>query len=68
VLANQYYTRLKEFVKDELTRINKPNNLKDIIKKAIRINNCFHERSLEKKNHIVSGKNKETSKRNRETL
>jgi hypothetical protein len=39
-----------------------------MIKNTIRINNCFYKKSLEKKGHIVSGRNKETGKRNRETL
>jgi hypothetical protein len=41
--------RLKEFVKDKLTRINRPDNLVDIIKSAIRIKNRFYKRSLGKK-------------------
>jgi hypothetical protein len=49
-LANQYYTSLKEFVKDKLTRINQPITLSEIIKKTIKIDNRFLERSLEKKN------------------
>jgi hypothetical protein len=47
---------LKEFVKDKLTRINKPNNLKDIIENTIKINNRFYERSLEKKGSYNFGK------------
>jgi hypothetical protein len=48
-LANQYYTSLKEFVKDKLTRIDRPIILLEIIKETIKINNYFLERSLEKK-------------------
>jgi predicted house-cleaning noncanonical NTP pyrophosphatase (MazG superfamily) len=48
-LANQYYTSLKEFVKDKLTRMDQLTTLLEIIKKTIKINNCFCERSLEKK-------------------
>jgi hypothetical protein len=48
-LANQYYTSLKEFVKDKLTRIDQPITLAEIIKETIKINNRFLERSLEKK-------------------
>jgi hypothetical protein len=52
-----YYTRLKEFIKNKLTRIDKPNNLKNIIKNIIRINNYFYKKSLEFF-FIISGENK----------
>jgi hypothetical protein len=55
-LANQYYTGLKEFVKDKLTRINQLIILVEIIEKTIKINNRFLERSLEKKGSYNFGK------------
>jgi hypothetical protein len=48
-LTNQYYIRLKEFVKNELTRIDRLDNLVNIIESIVRINNRFYKRSLEKK-------------------
>jgi hypothetical protein len=56
VLANQYYVGLKDFVKDELTRIDKPDTLQDIIENAVKINNRFYKRSLEKKGSYNFGK------------
>jgi hypothetical protein len=55
-LANQYYTSLKEFIKDKLTRINQPIILLEIIEKAIKINNRFFERFLEKKGSYNFGR------------
>jgi hypothetical protein len=63
VLANQYYIRLKEFVKDKLTRIDKPDNLQDIIENATKINNRFCKRSLEKKGSYNPGKKQRNGKR-----
>jgi hypothetical protein len=40
---------LKEFVKNKLTWMDKPNDLKDIIENTIRINNRFYEIFLERK-------------------
>jgi hypothetical protein len=56
-LANQYYSSLKEFVKDELTRIDRLIILAEIIEETIKINNYFLERFLEKKILIISEKN-----------
>jgi hypothetical protein len=55
-LANQYYTSLKEFVKDKLTRIDRPTTLSEIIKETVKINNRFLERSLEKKGSYNFGR------------
>jgi hypothetical protein len=55
-LANQYYISLKEFVKNKLTRIDRLIILLEIIKETIKINNCFCERSLEKKGSYNFGK------------
>jgi hypothetical protein len=48
-LTNQYYIGLNDFVKNELIRMDKPDNLQDIIESAVKINNRFYKRSLEKK-------------------
>jgi hypothetical protein len=48
--------------------MDRPDNLIDIIKNTIRINNCFYKKSLEKKDLITSGKNKKTGKRNKKIL
>jgi hypothetical protein len=55
-LANQYYTSLKEFVKDELTRIDQLTILLEIIKETVKINNLFFERFLEKKDSYNFGR------------
>jgi hypothetical protein len=55
-------------VKDKLTRINKPNNLKDIIKNIIRINNRFYKRFLEKKGSYNFGKKQGNGKKKEKNL
>jgi hypothetical protein len=62
-LVNQYYISLKEFVKDELTRINQPTTLLEIIKETIKINNRFLERSLEKKGSYNFGRRYNSSRK-----
>jgi len=44
-----YYTGLKERVKDELARDERPENLDDLITEAVRIDNRLYERELERK-------------------
>jgi hypothetical protein len=68
-LVNQYYTSLKEFVKDKLTRINRPIILVEIIEETIKINNCFLEQSLEKKGFYNFGrKHNDSGKKYRDPI
>jgi hypothetical protein len=67
-LANQYYTSLKEFVKDKLTRMDQLTTLSEIIKETIKINNCFLERSLEKKGSYNFGRRYNNSRKKYKNL
>jgi hypothetical protein len=48
--------------------MDKPDNFQDIIENIIKINNRFYEKSLEKKDLIILGKNKKKKERNKEIL
>lgn len=48
-LRDQYYEGLKDLVKDELLRREKPGSLEEMTDMAVEIDNRFYERSLEKK-------------------
>jgi hypothetical protein len=48
-LRRQFYIGLKDGVKDEIARSDKPNDLRDLIEMAIKIDNRMYERSLEKR-------------------
>jgi hypothetical protein len=48
-LCHQYYTGLKDYVKDEMSRSDKPDDLKEMIELAQKIDNRHYERQLEKK-------------------
>jgi hypothetical protein len=48
-LMAQYYKGLKNIVKDEIARSDRPDDLEDTIKIVIRIDNRIYERVLEKK-------------------
>jgi hypothetical protein len=48
-LHTQYYRKLKDFVKDELAREEKPENLKELHELAVKIDNRLYERAMEKK-------------------
>jgi hypothetical protein len=45
----QYYRGLKDTVKDEIARSDRPDDLEDTIKIAIRIDNRIYKQVLEKK-------------------
>ena len=47
-LCHQFYTGLKENVKDKLAETERPATLTELIASAVRIDNRFHERRLEK--------------------
>jgi len=49
-LKTAYYNGLKENVKDEVSRSNRPDSLSDMVELAVRIDNRLYERSQEKKN------------------
>jgi hypothetical protein len=50
-LTAQYYRGLKDAVKDDIVRGERPQNLQDMISVSIRIDNRLHERNLERKGH-----------------
>jgi hypothetical protein len=49
----QYYKELKDTVKDKIARLDRPEDLKDIIKIAIRIDNRIYKQVLEKKGSYI---------------
>lgn len=48
-LQRQFYLSLKEFIKDELTRVDEPNDIKELAEQATCFNKRFYERRLKKK-------------------
>jgi hypothetical protein len=48
-ICDQYYKGLKDHVKDEISWSDKPDDLKEIIELAQKIDNRYYERQLEKK-------------------
>jgi hypothetical protein len=56
-LMDQYYVGLKDNIKDELTRRDKPDSLEELITEAVEIDNRFYERSLEKRGVFSEGRN-----------
>ena len=59
-LTAQYYKGLKDFIKDEISRSERPSTLAKMIKKSVIINNRVYKRSMEKsqKNYISLKVNK----------
>lgn len=52
-LKAQYYQGLKDHVKDEIARSDRPDSLQAMVELAIKIDNRSYERSLEKKGHYT---------------
>lgn len=50
-LKAQYYRGLKDVVKDEISRSDRPDDLQEMIEMAIRVDNRMYERSLERRGH-----------------
>ncbi|ELR05695.1 hypothetical protein GMDG_07538 [Pseudogymnoascus destructans 20631-21] len=48
-ICDQFYAGLKDHVKDEISRSNKPDDLTEMIELAQKIDNCHYKRQLEKK-------------------
>lgn len=48
-LVFQFYKGLKESVKDEVSRLGRPNTLTEIIETSVRLDNRLYERNLERK-------------------
>jgi hypothetical protein len=48
-ICDQYYKGLKDHVKDEISRSDKPDDLKEMIEMAQKIDNRYYERQLERK-------------------
>jgi hypothetical protein len=57
-LCAQYYRGLKDGVKDEMCRSDKPDDLKEMIDLAVKIDNRLYERNLEKRGHYDMGQKK----------
>ena len=55
-LVAQFYKELKDRVKDNVARVNRPSRLQSIITLAIRINNRQYKRELERKSTYNFGK------------
>lgn len=53
-ICDQYYMGLKDHVKDEIARADKPDDLKEMIELAQKIDNRYYERQLEKKGGTTS--------------
>ena len=53
-LTAQYYKGLKNFIKDEISRSERPSTLAKMIEKSVIIDNCAYKRSMEKsqKNYV----------------
>jgi hypothetical protein len=48
-LTAKYYVGLKESVKDELARMERPDELKELVEQSIKIDNRLYERQLKKR-------------------
>ena len=59
-LTAQYYKGLKNFIKDEISRSERPSTLVKMIEKSVIIDNCVYKRSMEKsqKNYVSLKVNK----------
>jgi hypothetical protein len=64
VLKAQFYTRLKDVVKDKIAKADCLTTLQRIITTAIRINNHFYKQLLEQRGHYQQG-NKQKGSRNK---
>jgi hypothetical protein len=54
----KYYKGLKDSVKDDLAKVDKPDDLADLIEQAVQIDNRLYERALERKGQYVIGHRK----------
>ena len=61
-LTAQFYRGLKDQVKDDIVRGERPKDLQTMITLAIRIDNRLFERNLERKGHYSGGQGKKQSK------
>jgi len=57
-LSAQFYRGLKEHVKDEIARRDRPDTLEGMIETAVKIDNRVFERNLEKRGHYNGGHEK----------
>lgn len=61
-LRAQYYKGLKDHVKDEISRSDRPETLTDMIEMAVKIDNRLYERQLERKGHFAPTYGKKSHK------
>ena len=65
-LQDQFYLGLKDFIKDELKRLDVEfRDINVLIDKAVRINNCIYKRKLKRKRHYVVRENRGLQQRER---
>lgn len=64
-LRAQYYIGLKDQVKDEIARSDRPGNLPDLIEMAVKIDNRIYERKLERGGQYASGSHKKNPRQPR---
>ena len=64
-LKEQYYRGLKDAVKDDIAREERPEALEDLIELAIKIDNRNYERALEKRGHYNPGTFRGTGRNHR---
>jgi hypothetical protein len=66
-LKDKFYNGLKDFVKDEILRSDKPTTLEGLIELAVRIDNRQYKRSLERRGgyNPRSRQNKKSSRHGR---
>lgn len=57
-LKAQYYRGLKDIVKDEIARSDRPRDLQAMVEQAIKIDNRNYERQMEKRGHYAAGDHK----------
>ena len=50
-LNSMFYWGLKEAIKDEISRLDRPDELQDLINKVISIDGRMHERQMERKGY-----------------
>jgi hypothetical protein len=61
-LYDQYYKGLKDHVKDEIARLDVPESLNDLIVMAIKIDNRYYERAIERKGLYAGHQNRSERK------
>ena len=61
-MYDQYYKGLKDYIKDEIARLDVLESLNDLIVMAIKIDNRYYERTIERKGLYVGHQNRSKRK------